>query len=127
MTSEQAFFIFATAVDFVTAFWLLGALFTDRLQRLPRWHLIGLSLGALGLLFQGVRNIQFLMTGISPSDAELPVWFLKDMGYALIAFHSIWLVLQGRLHLNNKPGPVQAPAVAPPKAKPRAAAKRVNK
>lgn len=127
MTSEQAFFIFATAVDFVTAFWLLGALFTDRLQRLPRWHLIGLSLGALGLLFQGVRNIQFLMTGISPSDAELPIWFLKDMGYALIAFHSIWLVLQGRLHLNDKPEPVQAPTGAPPKPKPRAAAKRVSK
>jgi hypothetical protein len=135
MTSEQAFFIFATAVDFVTAFWILGALFTDKLQRLPRWHLMGLSVGALGLLFQGFRNIQFLLTGVSPSDAELPIWFLKDMGYALIAFHSIWLILQGRLHLNKQPEqtpapasePVAAPAQAKPKPKPRAAVKRVSK
>jgi hypothetical protein len=113
MTSEQAFFIFATAVDFVTAFWILGALFTDRLQRLPRWHLMGLSVGALGLLFQGFRNIQFLLTGVSPSDADLPIWFLKDMGYALIAFHSIWLILQGRLRLNSPPEKADAPAPAP--------------
>jgi hypothetical protein len=134
MTSEQAFFIFATVVDFVTAFWIIGALFTDRLQKLPRWHLMGLSVGALGLLFQGFRNIQFLLTGVSPSDAELPIWFLKDMGYALIAFHSIWLILQGRLHLNKQPEqtpkpasePVAAPAQAKPKPK-RAAVKRVSK
>ena len=133
MTSEQAFFIFATVVDFVTAFWILGALFTDKLQKLPRWHLMGLSVGALGLLFQGMRNIQFLLTGVSPSDAELPIWFLKDIGYALIAFHSIWLILQGRLHLNNPPEKADTPAPAPaairakPKPKPRAAIKRASK
>jgi hypothetical protein len=133
MTSEQAFFIFATVVDFVAAFWILGVLFTDRLQRLPRWHLMGLSVGALGLLFQGFRNIQFLMTGVSPSDADLPIWFLKDMGYALIAFHSIWLILQGRLHLNNPSEKADTPAPAPavirakPKPKPRAAIKRASK
>lgn len=120
MNSEQAFFVFATAVDFVAAFWILGALFTDRLQRLPRWHLMGLSVGALGLLFQAMRNIQFLMTGISPSDANLPIWFLKDMGYALIAFHSIWLIVQGRLSLNSPPTPTPTPTPrTKPKPKPR--------
>ena len=126
MTGQQAFFIFATAVDFLTAFWILGALFTDRLQKLPRWHLMGLSVGALGLLFQGMRNIQFLMTGVSPSDADLPVWFLKDMGYALIAFHSIWLILAGKLHLNNAPAAASVPAKmpAPKRPRPQAAPKR---
>lgn len=122
MTSEQAFFIFATAVDFVAAFWILGALFTDRLQRLPRWHLMGLSVGALGLVFQAMRNIQFLMTGISPSDVDLPIWFLKDMGYALIAFHSIWLIVQGRLSLNSAPTPTPTPTpttTPAPRAKPK--------
>jgi hypothetical protein len=133
MTSEQAFFIFATVVDFVAAFWILGALFTDKLQRLPRWHLMGLSVGALGLLFQGFRNIQFLLTGVSPSDADLPIWFLKDMGYALIAFHSIWLILQGRLRLNKPtdqpvtPAPAPAAIRAKPKPKPRSAVKRAPK
>ena len=114
MTGQQAFFVFATVVDFVTAFWILGALFTDRMQKLPRWHLIGLSMGSLGLVFQGVRNIQFLTTGISPNDADLPIWFLKDMGYALIAFHSIWLILQSKLHFNGLPAePAPAPAKTP--------------
>jgi hypothetical protein len=131
MTGEQAFFIFATTVNFLTAFWILAALFTDRLQRLPRWHLMGLAVGCLGLLFQAMRNLQFLITGVSPEDADLPVWFLKDMGYALIAFHSIWLILAGKLKLNNPPQPTPA---APPtlRTKPKAptkttAAKRIRK
>jgi hypothetical protein len=124
MTSEQAFFVFATFVDFSTAFWIMGALFTDRLQKLPRWHLIGLSMGALGLAFQGIRNIQFLYTGVSPSDSELPVWFLKDMGYALIAFHSLWLIFEGRLHLNNRPSEQGA---KPLKAKPKTPIRRASR
>ena len=110
----------------MTAFWILGALFTDRVQKLPRWHLMGLSVGALGLLFQGMRNIQFLTTGVSPSDADLPVWFLKDMGYALIAFHSIWLILVGKLRLNNTPAAASAPAKmpAPKRTRTQAAPKR---
>ena len=126
MTGEQAFFIFATTVNFLTAFWILAALFTDRLQRLPRWHLMGLAVGCLGLLFQAMRNLQFLITGVSPEDADLPVWFLKDMGYALIAFHSIWLILAGKLKLNNPPEPTPAPTPAAQpatRAKPKAPAK----
>jgi hypothetical protein len=133
MNSEQAFFIFATTVNFLTAFWILGALFTDRLQRMPRWHLMGLSVGCLGLLFQAVRNLQFLTTGVSPADSELPVWFLKDLGYALIAGHSVWLIWQGKLRMNNEAPPATPAAPntptnhAPPakRAKPKAATKTV--
>jgi hypothetical protein len=125
MTGEQAFFIFATTVNFLTAFWILAALFTDRLQRLPRWHLMGLAVGCLGLLFQAMRNLQFLMTGVSPEDADLPIWFLKDMGYALIAFHSVWLILAGKLKLNdqaNTPAPAPKPTRAAKPAPKRAPA-----
>jgi hypothetical protein len=121
MTGQQAFFIFATTVNFLTAFWIIGALFTDRMQRLPRWHLMGLSVGSLGLIFQALRNIEFLTTGVSPADSDLPIWFLKDMGYALIAFHSMWLILTGKLRLNDQ---ANAPAPAP---KPTRAAKPAPK
>ena len=127
MTGQQAFFIFATTVNFLTAFWIIGALFTDRMQRLPRWHLMGLSVGSLGLIFQALRNIEFLTTGVSPADSDLPIWFLKDMGYALIAFHSVWLILAGKLRLNdqaNTPAPAPAPEAKPrpkPRPKPKAA------
>jgi hypothetical protein len=48
------------------------------------------------------------------------------MGYALIAFHSIWLILAGKLKLNNPPEPTPAPTPAAPpatRAKPKAPAK----
>ena len=124
MTGQQAFFIFATTVNFLTAFWIISALFTDRMQRLPRWHLMGLSVGSLGLIFQALRNLQFLTTGVSPADSDLPIWFLKDMGYVLIAFHSVWLILAGKLKLNdqaNTPAPAPEPTRAAkpaPKAEP---------
>jgi len=127
MTVEQAFFIFATAVDFLTAFGIIGALFTDRMQRLPRWHLMGLSVGSLGLIFQALRNIEFLVTGVSLCDNETPSWFLKDMGYAIIVFHGFWLILAGKLKLNdqaNTPAPAPAPEAKPrpkPRPKPKAA------
>lgn len=98
---EQVFFVFATAVNLVAAFWIIGALFTKRLQRMPAWHRVGLTVGAIGLLAQAMRNIQFLVTGVSAADSELPLWFLKDLGYGLIAFHSMWLVFSGQLVLNE--------------------------
>jgi hypothetical protein len=97
------FFIIATIVNIIAAAWILGAIFTDRIQSLPRWHILGLLAGGAGLLWQAFRNILFLVTGVSPSDSDLPLWFLKDLGYIIIAFSSIWLVLRGTLKLNNPP------------------------
>jgi hypothetical protein len=135
MNSETVFFVFATTVNFLTATWILAALFTDRVQRMPRWHLMGLAVGCLGLLFQAMRNLQFLVTGVSPTDSDLPFWFLKDMGYALIAGHSVWLVVAGKLKLNDEAPPKPAPAktaarVKPkiaPKVAPKTSAKRTRK
>lgn len=104
------FFIFATAVDLFAAAWIIGALFTDRMQRLPKWHQVGLSVGASGLLFQAFRNIYFLYTGESLHDSDLPTWFLKDLGYAIIAFHSVWLIFSGHLNLNDPPAKARARA-----------------
>ena len=110
MTGEQLFFVFATICNLFAAFWILGALFTDRMQQLPGWHKVGLSVGALGLLAQALRNIEFLVTGVSMSDTELPFWFLKDLGYALIAFHSVVLICQGKLKMNTPPTPLKKQA-----------------
>lgn len=96
---EKSFFILVTIVDLVAAGWILAALFTPRLQTMPKWHRVGLLVGSVGLLAQALRNIQFLTTGVSASDSDLPLWFLKDLGYGLIAFHSIFLVFSGRLSL----------------------------
>lgn len=115
MSAQFIFFVFATMTSAVAAVWILGALFTDKLQSMPKWHMAGLLVGAIGLMAQTVRNVWFLTTGESMSDSDLPLWYLKDLGYFLIAMHSIILVATGKLQLNK------------PKAKPRtrkAAAKR---
>jgi hypothetical protein len=95
------FFIIVTIANIIAAAWILGAIFTDRIQSLPHWHILGLLAGAAGLLWQAFRNILFLVTGDSPTDSDLPLWFLKDLGYIIIAFSSIWLVFGGKLKLNN--------------------------
>lgn len=107
--TEKMFFIVVTFVDLVAAGWIIAALFTPRLQTMPKWHRVGLLVGCIGLLAQALRNIQFLATGVSATDADLPLWVLKDLGYGLIAFHSIWLVFSGRLTLTQEPAMMSAP------------------
>ena len=57
----------------------------SRLHKLPASHRIGLWIGAVGLFGQAFRNFLFLTTGQSPTDNDLPIWVLKDMGYWVIA------------------------------------------
>ena len=117
---EKLFFVFATIVDLVAALWIVAALFTSRLQSMPRWHMAGLAVGAFGLMAQAVRNIEFLATGVSAPDSHLPLWFLKDLGYGMIAFDSIWRVMTGRLNLNASPPPIEINHPSPPKRTPKA-------
>jgi len=70
-----------------------GAL-SERMRLFPTWHKVGLIIAALGLAAQGLRNIQFLVTGISPSDTDVPFWALKDIGIAIIAYFYLWLGMQ---------------------------------
>lgn len=41
---------------------------------------IGAVFAVFGLMGQAMRNIQYFVTGVSPSDIELPFWMLKDLG-----------------------------------------------
>lgn len=109
------FFIFATFTNVFAAFWILAALFTPRLQAMPKWHIAGLAVGAMGLIWQAVRNVWFLVTGESMADNDMPAWYLKDLGYFLIAAHSVWLVVGKKLDLSK-----------PPDKKPTAAKKKVK-
>lgn len=45
---------------------------------------VGAMLACFGLLGQALRNLQFLLTGISPHDADLPLWMLKDLGIVVM-------------------------------------------
>jgi len=63
----------------------------EGLVKAPKWHRLGLSVIAAGLIGQFGRNIYYLQTGISPSDLQLPLWVLKDYGIVILAV-SFWVV-----------------------------------
>jgi hypothetical protein len=120
------FFVVATVLDVLASIWMMVALFTNKVQHMPKWHRAGLALGAFGLIAQATRNIEFLVTGVSPHDSTLPLWFLKDLGYIVIAGYSVVLVAKGRIDLSvvgRMPEAPPAPKVAKPPSKLRAVSK----
>lgn len=103
-----AFFILMTVVDFFAATVIMAGAMTERMRLFPVWHKIGLIVGGVGLLAQGMRNIQFLLTGISPTDSDLPLWALKDTGYAIVALVYVQLAL--KKHFSKDEQPAAKPA-----------------
>jgi hypothetical protein len=86
-------FITLTIINILAAVIIFVGALSERMRLYPSWHKVGLITAGLGLVFQAGRNVQFLATGISPTDIDLPVWVLKDIGIALIAFyyaHHAW-------------------------------------
>lgn len=80
-------FVALTFFDILASVILFCGLLSDRLRLYPYWHKIGLLLAVVGLLSQVFRNIIYLGTGVSPSDATLPLWACKDIGIDIIAFY----------------------------------------
>lgn len=46
----------------------------------------GAIISCFGMLGQVLRNIQFLVSGISPTDSELLFWMLKDLGLCMMIY-----------------------------------------
>lgn len=99
----NAMFILVTVIDFTAALIIFAGALSERMRLYPTWHKVGLITAAFGLLAQGVRNVQFLVTGISPSDADAPFWVLKDVGISLIAFFYAYIGYKGWREAKNKP------------------------
>lgn len=96
MIPEYIGFVILTVVDLAAATIIfLGAL-KERMRLYPSWHKAGLILASVGLVAQAFRNIEYLITGTSPSDADMPFWVLKDLGISLIAFGYVYLCSKGK-------------------------------
>lgn len=76
-----SFFTLMTVVDLVGAIVIARGLF-DGIDSFSTLTKIAFVVCLIGLLAQAFRNIMFLATGVSPSDADLPLWALKDLGIA---------------------------------------------
>jgi hypothetical protein len=104
ITPEYVGFVILTAVDIAAATIIfLGAL-KERMRLYPSWHKAGLILASVGLVAQAFRNVQYLVTGTSLPDADMPLWVLKDLGISLIAFGYVYLCVKGKYpssHMNE--------------------------
>ena len=93
--SEYALIVFVTGVDITAALIVFFGALSDRMRLYPVWHKLGLLVIMLGLIAQAGRNIQFLTTGVSPTDVDLPLWILKDVGVAIIAWYYLLRAITG--------------------------------
>lgn len=82
---DKVFFTFVSLVDvagIAACMWL-----QLQCQTIGKhWYLrTGVGVFSVGLLMQLFRNAQFLYSGLSPTDADLPLWALKDIGGFMVA------------------------------------------
>jgi hypothetical protein len=89
--SATLLFVVVTFIDITAAIIIFCGALSERMRLYPAWHKIGLMVAVGGLAAQAFRNIQFLITGVSPSDASAPLWVLKDAGIAIIAYCYLYI------------------------------------
>jgi hypothetical protein len=111
----EALFIAITIIDLLAAGIIFGGALSDLTLRRKTWFKTALVIGAIGLTVQGVRNLQFLITGVSPLDSDVPLWMLKDLGLALIAFSYFYLIASSYFKKRKPQEEVKAVEVEKPK------------
>lgn len=110
MTFETIGFFVLTFTNITAACIIFAGALREKMRLYPTWHKIGLLVAALGLSAQAFRNIQFLMTGVSPLDTDMPLWALKDAGISIVAFGYLYLAATGKYaatieKIYHKPAP----------------------
>lgn len=92
---KDILFYTVTFFDVIGAIIISMSMFHPALEHFSKGFKAGLVLSMLGLFSQAYRNIIYLATGVSPTDAELPFWALKDMGISLFAMSWLWFKMRG--------------------------------
>ena len=85
MLHEYVLSALLLAVDVVGA----AALFTllwRGYARKSTCRKVGISIAAVGLVFQACQLVVMLLTGVLPRYTELPLWALKDAGLFIWGF-----------------------------------------
>jgi hypothetical protein len=91
-------FFLSTVVDLTAAAIIFVGALSERMRLYPAWHKVGLIVAVVGLVCQAFRNIEFLTTGVSPHDSDLPLWILKDLGIAIIAYFYLYLGIKAKMN-----------------------------
>ena len=93
---DFVFFIGVTIIDLIGAAIIAAGFLSAKWRLFPAWHKAGLAFAMIGLVCQAGRNIQFLVTSVSSTDADLPLWVLKDLGIATVAIGFAYVAYQAR-------------------------------
>jgi hypothetical protein len=96
--SSTALFYLVTFIDLTAAVIIFCGALSERMRLYPAWHKVGLIVAVVGLVCQAFRNVQFIYTGVSPSDADAPLWILKDLGIAIIAYCYLYLGIKASMN-----------------------------
>ena len=99
---EYTVFLVMTVANVLGAIMLLLGLFADELENISKFYKAAFIFGATGLMWQAFRNGVYLLTGTAMSDSELPLWYLKDLGWVVIGFYFAYLMKNKELTLNHK-------------------------
>jgi hypothetical protein len=91
---KELLFIVVSGFDIVGAVILGMAVFHPNLEHFTKGFKLGLVLAMLGLLGQAFRNYVYLSTGMSPTDAEVPLWAFKDLGISVFAMSWLWFKIK---------------------------------
>lgn len=83
-------FVLITVFDLVGALIIAMSVFHPKLDDFPKVFKFALVFAMLGLVGQAGRNIMFMLTGVSPTDSDLPIWAFKDIGIGLFSFSWLW-------------------------------------
>ena len=90
---ELLFFI-VSIFDIVGAIIIAMSMFHPALDHFSRGFKAGLVLAMLGLIGQAFRNYIYITTGVSPTDAEVPLWAFKDLGISVFAMSWLWFKMK---------------------------------
>jgi hypothetical protein len=82
-------FLIVTLMDIIGAIIISLTIFNPALKHYSAGLKAGFILAMMGLIGQALRNMYYIATGHSPTDASLPIWAFKDVGIFLVAF--FWL------------------------------------
>ena len=104
-------------VQMTTAIFLVAIAFTDRMQRMPRGHLIGVELMCVGMLWSSVHSIFYLTTGERWAAGLPEMRYLTEIGLFAIAVRTMGFLAKKQLSLNDSKTP--KPAAMTPEAKPK--------
>jgi hypothetical protein len=99
ITSEWILFLLLTIINLSASLAICWYSLSGRVKSYTLIYRIFMVIGLIGLVGQAFRNIVFLSTGTSLSDATLPLWAFKDIGLAGIGFCYVFSLTRTGKHL----------------------------